>query len=222
MEKRRPGRPVGRSDIRDKLLAAARERFLNTPYSKVTTREIAELAGSNLAMIHYYFGSKEGLYKAVLGDVAEPLEQAWHDESSNRSLTDLLNTYYQVMAPNSELTSAISSALSTEKSPGRDFVLSRLLDRQLPQFDALLESMRSNGQLADNLDPEMLKISFLSMMWQPFVMKDLYALLVCTQDAREGRDEQDPAMGPAGVPCLPASSLQSAAGQDKPACLPYR
>lgn len=76
MEKRRPGRPVGRSDIRDKLLAAARERFLNTPYSKVTTREIAELAGSNLAMIHYYFGSKEGLYKAVLGDVAEPLEQA--------------------------------------------------------------------------------------------------------------------------------------------------
>ena len=174
MEKRRPGRPVGRSDIRDKLLAAARERFLNTPYSKVTTREIAELAGSNLAMIHYYFGSKEGLYKAVLGDVAEPLDQAWHDESSNRSLTDLLNTYYQVMAPNSELTSAISSALSTEKSPGRDFVLNRLLERQLPQFDALLESMHSNGQLGDNLDPEMLKISFLSMMWQPFVMKDLY------------------------------------------------
>ncbi|UBH28763.1 TetR/AcrR family transcriptional regulator [Aeromonas enteropelogenes] len=174
MEKRRPGRPVGRSDIRDKLLAAARERFLSTPYSKVTTREIAELAGSNLAMIHYYFGSKEGLYKAVLGDVAEPLEHAWQDEHSNHSLNELLNTYYQVMAPNSELTSAISSALSTERSPGRDFVLSRLLERQLPQFDALLESMKSNGELGDNLDPEMLKVSFLSMMWQPFVMKDLY------------------------------------------------
>ncbi|HHQ4627056.1 TetR/AcrR family transcriptional regulator [Aeromonas veronii] len=174
MEKRRPGRPVGRSDIRDKLLAAARERFLNTPYSKVTTREIAELAGSNLAMIHYYFGSKEGLYKAVLGDVAEPLDHAWQDEHRNHSLNELLNTYYQVMAPNSELTSAISSALSTEKSPGRDFVLNRLLERQLPQFDALLETMKSNGELGDNLDPDMLKISFLSMMWQPFVMKDLY------------------------------------------------
>jgi AcrR family transcriptional regulator len=156
------------------LLAAARERFLNTPDSKVTTRDIAELAGSNLAMIHYYFGSKEGLYKAVLGDVAEPLDHAWQDEHSNHSLNELLNTYYQVMAPNSELTSAISSALSTEKSPGRDFVLNRLLERQLPQFDALLETMKSNGELGDNLDPEMLKISFLSMMWQPFVMKDLY------------------------------------------------
>lgn len=174
MEKRRPGRPVGRSDIRDKLLAAARERFLSTPYSKVTTREIAERAGSNLAMIHYYFGSKEGLYQAVLGDVAEPLEQAWQDEGSHRSLNDLLSTYYQVMAPNSELTSAISSALSSEKSPGRDFVLNRLLERQMPQFDALLASMKDNGELDADADPEMLKVSFLSMMWQPFVMKELY------------------------------------------------
>lgn len=174
MEKRRPGRPVGRSDIRDKLLAAARECFTNTPYSKVTTREIAEQAGSNLAMIHYYFGSKEGLYKAVLGDVAEPLEHAWQNEHSPHSLNDLLNTYYRVMAPYSELTSAISSALSTEMSPGRDFMLNRLLERQLPQFDTLLETMKTNGELDAELDPEMLKISLLSMMWQPFVMKDLY------------------------------------------------
>ncbi|PJG59114.1 TetR/AcrR family transcriptional regulator [Aeromonas cavernicola] len=174
MEKRRPGRPVGRSDIRDRLLAAARDRFLSMPYSKVTTREIAELAGSNLAMIHYYFGSKEGLYKAVLGHVAEPLEHAWQDEHCGHSLNELLNTYYQVMAPNSELTSAISNALANEKSPGRDFVLNRLLERQLPQFDALLETMKSNGELGEHMDPDMLKVSFLSMMWQPFVMKDLY------------------------------------------------
>ncbi|EOD55386.1 TetR family transcriptional regulator [Aeromonas molluscorum 848] len=147
---------------------------MSTPYSKVTTREIAERAGSNLAMIHYYFGSKEGLYQAVLGDVAEPLEQAWQDEGSHRSLNDLLSTYYQVMAPNSELTSAISSALSSEKSPGRDFVLNRLLERQMPQFDALLASMKDNGELNADADPEMLKVSFLSMMWQPFVMKELY------------------------------------------------
>ena len=75
MEKRRPGRPVGRSDIRDKLLSAARERFLNTPYSKVTTREIAELAGSNLAMIHYYFGSKEDFGLAVIDRFAERYRQ---------------------------------------------------------------------------------------------------------------------------------------------------
>ena len=68
-------------------------------------------------MIHYYFGSKEGLYKAVLGDVAEPSSKPG-TTSSNRSLTDLLNTYYRVMAPNSELTSAISSALSTERARG--------------------------------------------------------------------------------------------------------
>ena len=92
MEKRRPGRPVGRSDIRDKLLAAART-FSQHPYSKVTTREIAELAGSNLAMIHYYFGSKEGLYKAVLGMWLSPLSKPGDEQQPqpDRSAQHLLS-----------------------------------------------------------------------------------------------------------------------------------
>ena len=51
--------------------------------------------------------------------------------------------------------------------------LSRLLDRQLPQFDALLESMRSNGQLADNLDPEIKDLKICQHDVAAFVMKDL-------------------------------------------------
>lgn len=44
----------------------------------------------------------------------------------------------------------------------------------MPQFDALLSAMRESGELGGDVDPEMLKVSFLSMMWQPFVMKELY------------------------------------------------
>ncbi|MGL5284660.1 MAG: TetR/AcrR family transcriptional regulator [Aeromonas sp.] len=174
MEKRRPGRPVGRSDIRDKLLAAARECFRQHPYSKVTTREIAEIAGSNLAMIHYYFGSKEGLYQAVLGDLAQPLDEVWRDDEGQRSLEDLVATHYQVMAPDSELNSTLTSALSAERSPGRDFVLNQLISRQLPQFDALIENMKASGELDDSFDPTMLRLSFLNLMWQPLMMRELY------------------------------------------------
>ena len=60
MEKRRPGRPVGRSTFVTSCLPPHANVF-NTPQQ--VTREIAELAGSNLAMIHYYFwqqGRPEG------------------------------------------------------------------------------------------------------------------------------------------------------------------
>ncbi|KUE78162.1 TetR/AcrR family transcriptional regulator [Aeromonas schubertii] len=174
MEKRRPGRPVGRSDIRDKLLSAARECFRMNPYSKVTTREIAELAGSNLAMIHYYFGSKEGLYQAVLGELTEPLDQVWRDECSQRSLEELVATHYQVMGPEGELNTTLTSALAAESSPGREFVLNQLISRQLPQFDQLIEQMEAKGELDQTLDPTLLRLSFLNLMWQPLMMREMY------------------------------------------------
>ena len=51
---------------REHLIAAATRIFAAKGYAAATTREICEAAGANVAAIHYYFGDKEGLYRAVL------------------------------------------------------------------------------------------------------------------------------------------------------------
>ncbi len=51
---------------RDKLLAAARSRFLQESYDSVGLREVAREAGVDVALIGRYFGSKEELFRAVL------------------------------------------------------------------------------------------------------------------------------------------------------------
>ncbi|MFN0316621.1 MAG: CerR family C-terminal domain-containing protein [Burkholderiales bacterium] len=51
---------------RERLLAEATRIFSAKGYSAASTREICEAAQANLASIHYYFGGKEGLYRAVL------------------------------------------------------------------------------------------------------------------------------------------------------------
>lgn len=51
---------------REHLVAAATRIFAAKGYAAATTREICEAAGANVAAIHYYFGDKEGLYRAVL------------------------------------------------------------------------------------------------------------------------------------------------------------
>ncbi len=53
-------------DSRSRLLAAAIPLFAEKGFAAVSIRELAEKAGINSAMISYYFGSKEGLYAAVL------------------------------------------------------------------------------------------------------------------------------------------------------------
>ena len=51
---------------RGRILASARQRFAEHGFDGTSTRQIAEGAGVNLAMIHYYYGSKEQLYQRVL------------------------------------------------------------------------------------------------------------------------------------------------------------
>ncbi|MBM3395371.1 MAG: DUF1956 domain-containing protein [Betaproteobacteria bacterium] len=54
------------AQARERLIVEATRAFAARGYSAASTREICEAAGANLASIHYYFGDKEGLYRAVL------------------------------------------------------------------------------------------------------------------------------------------------------------
>ncbi len=63
--RRRPGRPKDAGDLRDLILDQAELAFAETGYSGARTRDIADRAGVNQALIRYYFGSKEELFDEV-------------------------------------------------------------------------------------------------------------------------------------------------------------
>jgi len=51
---------------RERLLQEAMRIFADKGFAKASTREICQAAEVNVAAIHYYFGDKAGLYRAVL------------------------------------------------------------------------------------------------------------------------------------------------------------
>jgi TetR/AcrR family transcriptional regulator, regulator of cefoperazone and chloramphenicol sensitivity len=55
-------------EARNRLLDAALALFAEKGFAKTSTREIAQAAQVNVASISYYFGDKEGLYRAVFED----------------------------------------------------------------------------------------------------------------------------------------------------------
>ena len=57
--------PDRSGDTRERLLRAALEEFGLHGYEGVSTRQLANRAGVNLAAIPYHFGGKEGIYLAV-------------------------------------------------------------------------------------------------------------------------------------------------------------
>ena len=51
---------------RERLLAAALEQFIRSGYAATSVREIVAAAGVTKPVLYYYFGSKEGIYLAIL------------------------------------------------------------------------------------------------------------------------------------------------------------
>lgn len=65
---RTPRTRLAADDRRDGILAAARELYAVHPYSEVSVQQVAEAAGASSALVFHYFGSKPGLYTAVVTD----------------------------------------------------------------------------------------------------------------------------------------------------------
>ena len=62
------------SETRDRILKSAEELFARKGFDATSVRQIIKKARVNLAAIHYHFGSKEGLFLAVLKQRLEGIE----------------------------------------------------------------------------------------------------------------------------------------------------
>ena len=65
------GREARSVATRERLLASATRLFGARGFDGVSTRELADAAGVNAALITYHFGTKEGLYLAVAEAIGE-------------------------------------------------------------------------------------------------------------------------------------------------------
>ncbi|MFC9971373.1 TetR family transcriptional regulator [Spirillospora sp. NPDC127200] len=76
--RRRRGRPPGRRpgppETREAILAAARELFAEKGYDGASVRAIARAAGVDAALVHHFYGSKEGVFVAAMRFPVDPGE----------------------------------------------------------------------------------------------------------------------------------------------------
>ena len=65
--------PSTRAETEDAFLDAAERLLIDVGYSGISTRRLAEEAGANHGLVHYYFGSMENLFVRVLERFTERL-----------------------------------------------------------------------------------------------------------------------------------------------------
>jgi AcrR family transcriptional regulator len=94
--RRRPGRPAGVSDTRERILTRARELFARNGIHKTSIRAVAAAAGVDSALVHHYYGTKEKLFAAAVripidpNDIIGPLREVPVEELGYRLPSMLL------------------------------------------------------------------------------------------------------------------------------------
>jgi AcrR family transcriptional regulator len=67
------------ADTKEQIITVAERLFAERGFAGTTLRNVVSQAGVNLAAVHYHFGSKEALFRAVVQRFAHPvIEQELH------------------------------------------------------------------------------------------------------------------------------------------------
>lgn len=178
---RRPGRPRATAvDSREKLLAAALLAFSELGFSGASLRAIAVSAGFDVAMIFHRFGSKEGLWQAVVESMADDFQQSRSHElvpllqgdwPIAERVTRVLDVFVEKLIERPAVTMLIMREMPL---PGerRDFLVSRLLR---PSCDGLvpfwLEAMEA-GVLRPS-DPVLFHVGIFGAMAMILAFRDV-------------------------------------------------
>ncbi len=166
---------VAPDPVRERLLKAALDCFLSDEYHKVTTRLIAKMADANISMIRYYFGSKEGLYEEMIRDTMKPLLDVLDGQTlmSVNGFKDFLWLYYETMSKRPEFPKLILKVLALNQGPGRRFI-QQLLERGRTRGARKVEDLKAAGQIASSLDPDIVRMAFVSLAMMPMLLKDIF------------------------------------------------
>lgn len=169
------GRPRGASagNVRERLLAAARELFLRYGYRAVSSRQIGAAAGVNFAMIRYYFGGKPGLYREILQSVLPPevaaLLGAPPESGREMKLANVLNHMTRVWAANPWIAGFVLREVLSPGGPMRAMFLREFPERLAPLVERTVRAEMARGAIRSDLDPRLLVLSVVSLAIFPFL-----------------------------------------------------
>jgi AcrR family transcriptional regulator len=178
-------------DTEKNILDTAHKHFVQKGFVATRTQEIADDAGINKAMLHYYFRTKEKLYQEVirrtLGKVVPKLVGALTgDGLFLERVEHLVDTYIKVITENPQIPLFIMSELSQN----RELFINEV-KRQTDYFPAIksfTEQMMTemkNGKIKE-ISPVHLMLNILGMTIFPFISKPMISTVFGVSDKQFG------------------------------------
>ena len=164
-----------------RIKEAARIVFLNKGFAATRTRDIAEEAGINLALLNYYFRSKQKLFNLIMLDALKIFLSSIYDVINDTQLTfeeklvSISSSYIDTLLVNPEIPLFILSELRNDPAHLIENVGIRDLVLQSDLIKQLLEKVQS-GEFKP-VNPLNFIMNIIGMTVFPFLASPILKIL---------------------------------------------
>jgi len=157
------------------ILIAARQVFISKGFEGARMQEIADQAGINKALLHYYFRSKEKLFEAVFSEVASNLFPAMRqmleaELELKEKVTLFIRIYLKALDENPFIPAFILNTLNTNPDSFLKYIKKSGLNPRLLQKQ--IDDEAARGMIRP-IKAEHLMVNIIAMCIFPFVARPI-------------------------------------------------
>jgi AcrR family transcriptional regulator len=162
------------------IITTAERLFANKGYSGTSVRDIAEEANVNVAMISYYFGSKEKLMQAVFEErsrhIVLRIETLLKDDTLSPldKVNALIDDYGERIMHKQQFMKIMLVEQMLEKNTVVTDSINEMKKRNGEFIEKLIHDGQKKKAFAKNIDTVMLMSTMVGIMMQTYINKDYY------------------------------------------------
>jgi AcrR family transcriptional regulator len=160
----------------EKIKASAKEIFMKKGFSATKTRDIADLAGINLALVNYYFRSKENLYQLIMMETMQDFFSQMRsfvfqeDSSLEEKLNYMAEAYIELLLRQPDMPLFLLNEMQSNPVELANKLGPRAIIKESVLFRQLGEQLKKTGQ---TIHPLHFIFNLLSLIIMPFAAKPM-------------------------------------------------
>lgn len=172
------------SSTEEKIYEAARTIFIQKGMEGARMQEIADAAEINKALLHYYFRSKENLFKGVFKDIFSKFllktqESIKSDISDKEKIIGLIDSYIELIHANPYVPQFIINEINRDPKVLKDLMFETGIEPQ-----EILKIFVNQAEKI-NMDPRHIIVSILGMVIFPVAAKPLMQMVYFDNDQQK-------------------------------------
>jgi len=157
---------------KEQIMGVAEKLFIKKGFDGTSIRDISKEAGINIAMISYYFGSKENLLQAIVeqkSNYARLKIQEYNEMvelSPFEKLSRILDYYADKILSNQGYHQLLHKELNNDQRPELKGIILSILEKNWVEILKLIREGKENGSFKKDIDSTLVIMTIFGFLHQ--------------------------------------------------------